>query len=234
MTNVSLLASAVPALVPPFAVAAAAALHRNEVTMNKTMLVDGTWPYVQTPYRRLLGDARPKTKQTTKTPKKTGAPQKTRTMPPGVSLDPALLGVPVALGTLSGTPLGVWTACEWRLVAAPGGTYNVLSAHSGGFLSVAYTGHLVDIFHTDDGSGRQRFAFEQVGSGAYRVRVAGGKGDGLLYLRATAGGLGVGLATANDTSRRATWAIKRLPARQPAPSPAAAAIGPPEIGRAHV
>lgn len=216
MTNVSRLAAASAFAPPTFAIAAAAALHRNELTMNKTMMADGTWPY-----RRLLLGGGAGSKKT--------EPKVKAVMPvPGVSLDPALLGVPVALGTLSGTPLGVWTVCEWRLVAAPGGTYNVMSAKTGGFLSVAFEGHLVDIYHTDDGSGRQRFAFEQVGSGAYRLRVAGGKGDGLLYLRATAGGLGVGLATARDTSPRARWAIKRLPARAPAAAPAAATqIGPP-------
>jgi chitosanase len=214
MTNVSVPSVAVPVFGTSFSVAAAAALHRNELAMNKTMLADAaaasSWPY-----RRLLAQPQKVFLPKTKAPKM---------LPPGVSLDQGLLGVPVALGTLSGTPLGVWTTCEWRLVAAPGGTYNVLSAHTGGFLSVAYAGHLVDIYHTDDGSGRQRFAFEQVGSGAYRLRVAGGKADGLVYLRATAGGLGVGLATANDTSRRAIWAIKRLPPRPSAPP---GSIGPP-------
>lgn len=144
----------------------------------------------------------------------------------GVSLDAGLLGVPVALGTVSGTPLGVWTQCEWRLVAAPGGTYNVLSAATGRYLSVAAVGHLVDVFHTDDGSGRQRFAFEAVGPGRYRIRVAGGKHDGLKYLRAANGGFSVGLATARDTSPRAVWRIRRLPDRTPSP-PAGQQLGPP-------
>lgn len=192
--------------------AAAAALERNQAAMNRTMAADGTW---QAPRRLLLGRAAAAKSLARHNMAAVG----------GVSLDAGLLGVPVALGTVSGTPLGVWTQCEWRLVAAPGGTYNVMSAETGRYLSVAAVGHLVDIFHTDDGSGRQRFAFEAVGPGRYRVRVAGGKADGLVYLRAAAGGFSVGLATARDTSPRATWVVKRLPDRTPAPAPAA--LGPP-------
>ena len=143
--------------------------------------------------------------------------QKMTTTQDGVTLDAHALGGAVQLGTVSGTPLGVWGSCEWQLLAAPGGTYNIRSTSSGKFLSVAADGHQVDVWPTDDGSGRQRFVFVQAGQGQYRIRVANGKSDGLRWLRATSGGLGVGLATARDTSTRAQWLIKRLPPKSPPP-----------------
>ena len=143
--------------------------------------------------------------------------QKMTTTQDGVTLDAHALGGAVQLGTVSGTPLGVWGSCEWQLLAAPGGTYNIRSTSSGKFLSVAADGHQVDVWPTDDGSGRQRFVFVQAGHAQYRIRVANGKSDGLRWLRATSGGLGVGLATARDTSTRAQWLIKRLPPKSPPP-----------------
>lgn len=134
----------------------------------------------------------------------------------GVTLNAHDLGGAVQMGTVSGTALGVWGSCEWQLLAAPGGTYNIRSTSSGRFLSVAADGHQVETSPTDDGSGRQRFVFVQTGPGQYRIRVANGKSDGLRWLRATSGGFGVGLATARDTSTRALWMIKRL---QPKSSP---------------
>jgi chitosanase len=136
----------------------------------------------------------------------------------GVTLDAHVLGGAVQMGTVSGTALGVWGSCEWQLLAAPGGTYNIRSTTSGRFLSVAIEGHQVDTWPTDDGSGRQRFVFVQTGPGQYRIRVAHGKSDGLTWLRATSGGFGVGLATARDTSTRAQWMIKRVPPKSPPPS----------------
>ena len=145
------------------------------------------------------------------------------TRPSGVTLDAHALGGAVQLGTVSGTPLGVWGSCEWQLLAAPGGTYNIRSTSSGKFLSVAADGHQVDAWPTDDGSGRQRFVFVPVGPNTYRIRVWGGKSDGLVWLRATTGGFGVGLATARDTSTRTQWLIKRLP---PKTTPATATTTP--------
>ena len=121
--------------------------------------------------------------------------------------DPALLGRAVTIrpvlvqGVLScsdcgGNVVDIWPADDgsgrqrWVLVDtdAPG-EYNIVvyggrecEASTCWYVGAAAEGKAVGLYPGDDGSGRQRWSFRQVGDATYAVRLAGGKKDDKVYL----------------------------------------------------
>lgn len=114
----------------------------------------------------------------------------------GNSLAPSLLGAEVLLRPKTGHVfLGREERAvdadpkkhEWLIRAVEGavGEYNILVANDDGgyrYLSVPVEGKDVDLWSADDGSGRQRWIFKQVGDTQYVIRLAGGKRDDRVYL----------------------------------------------------
>lgn len=110
----------------------------------------------------------------------------------GTSLDRGILGVDVRLRSMAAEVFlarakGRAVDAEeqpdsWviRPVRDAPGEYNVMLNDQ--FLSVPAEGREVDLWHEDDGSGRQRWVFRQVGDTKYIIRVAGGKRDDRVYL----------------------------------------------------
>jgi hypothetical protein len=127
----------------------------------------------------------------------------------GVSLDPAMLGIPLHVRPKAHRGFLSCTECDasfvkvnrrddasgrqrWvvRPVQDAPGEYNVLV--SGGrpcvdrgdawYLSVPMNGSYADVWYRDDASGRQRWVFDQLADNTYSLRVAGGKADTDVYL----------------------------------------------------
>ncbi|HEY9697856.1 MAG TPA: CAP domain-containing protein [Trichocoleus sp.] len=77
-------------------------------------------------------------------------------------------------------------------------------------LSCTSDGTKVDLYHTDDGSGRQQWLFEDIGNGKYRIRVAGGISNSRRYLSCTSDGTKVDLYHTDDNSGRQQWLFEDI------------------------
>ena len=75
------------------------------------------------------------------------------------------------------------------------------------FLSCTADGGIVDLYSTDDNSGRQKWVFEPTGYGDYRIVVSNGVYSGRRYLSCTPDGARVDLWTIDDGSGRQRWVV---------------------------
>jgi len=116
----------------------------------------------------------------------------------GTSLDKSMLGLAVHLQSVSSsTFLTATPGCDitatkndfagWEIqgVRDAPGEYNILVAAATNeykYLSSPREGPDVDLYYKDDGSGRQRWTFQQAGDSVYVITLAGGKQDDKVYL----------------------------------------------------
>ncbi len=110
----------------------------------------------------------------------------------GTSLHRAVTGVGVLIRSASKggaflTRGDGKNAPQWviREVDGSQGEYSILVAGDDGgrkFLSAMPEGRDVELRNEDDGSGRQRWVFREVGDAQYTIRLAGGKRDERVYL----------------------------------------------------
>jgi hypothetical protein len=77
------------------------------------------------------------------------------------------------------------------------------------FLSAYPAGPDVNMWHADDGSGRQRWVFTQVGDARYHIRLGGGKADDKVYLGAADDNASVKLYA--KPSSRTVWTLGVIP-----------------------
>jgi hypothetical protein len=92
----------------------------------------------------------------------------------------------------------------WKFVALADGTYAIQPATGATFLSTTSDGTKVDLYTTDDGSGRQRWRLVPRGDGTYTLEISGGAGE-RKYLSASSDGSRVDLWTSDDDSGRQRW-----------------------------
>lgn len=76
------------------------------------------------------------------------------------------------------------------------------------YLSCTPDGLKVDLWHEDDGSGRQQWTFNKIGTQLYQITVAGGIDGDRRYLSCTPDGLTVDLWSADDASGRQQWLLQ--------------------------
>ena len=65
----------------------------------------------------------------------------------------------------------------------------------------------MDLFTTDDNSGRQKWHLEHTGQGSYRIIISGGVHTGRRFLSCTEDGSKVDLYTVDDGSGRQRWIV---------------------------
>lgn len=119
---------------------------------------------------------------------------------------------------------------EWTIrpaANADNGEYNILlsSADCGAssFLSAPAEGSEVDLWDRDDGSGRQRWVFRQVGDSTFVIRLAGGKKNDKMFLGVREDGAGGLRLFAEEKGRQTRWEIARAPTTTTAAPPTATA-----------
>lgn len=98
---------------------------------------------------------------------------------------------------------------QWDVRAVEGvpDEYNIVAVGCDMYLSVPVEGPEVDLWHVDDGSGRQRWKFHQVGDDEYAIRVVGGKGDTRVFLGTDDSGDKIKLYASED-NEKARWTLK--------------------------
>jgi len=93
-----------------------------------------------------------------------------------------------------------------------GPIYNIIVSggveNSRRYLSCTADGSKVDLWHEDDNSGRQKWAFNEVGSQLYQITVAAGVEGNRRYLSCTPDGLTVDLWSVDDASGRQQWYLQ--------------------------
>lgn len=77
-------------------------------------------------------------------------------------------------------------------------------------LSTSKDGTVVDLWNSDDGSGRQKWDISLVAgfTDVYNIKVSGGTTDGRVYLSCTKDGSKVDLWTKDDGSGRQRWQLQ--------------------------
>lgn len=78
------------------------------------------------------------------------------------------------------------------------------------FLSTTDIGHLVDLHHEDDASGRQRWIIEDIGNGYFSFKVYSGITNNKKYLSSSSTGALVDLHHEIDLSGRQQWSLNPL------------------------
>lgn len=154
----------------------------------------------------------------------------------GVSLDSSYIGISLSLRPASSALYLSCSDCESRTVQgyhkddASGrqrwlvrpvrdspGEYNILvsggrawcSNSDGWYLSAPAEGRDVDLWYRDDGSGRQRWVFRQVGDSMYTLRLAGGRADDAVFLGIEGNGTRVKLFD-SDKASRCQWQLSAV------------------------
>lgn len=154
----------------------------------------------------------------------------------GTSLDRGLVSVPLVLRPVAAAGKGylscadctsdvvdVWHVDDgsgrqrWIMYEVPQapGEYNIMvyagRACDAGcwYLSAHEDGRTVNMWPVDDGSGRQRWVFRQMGDSRYQIRLAGGKADDKVFLGIGDDGKQVRLFSKDNS--RSLWDMDVVP-----------------------
>lgn len=95
---------------------------------------------------------------------------------------------------------------EYNILVSGGREWCVNS--DGWYLSAAAEGRDVDLWYRDDGSGRQRWVFRQVGDSKYTLRLAGGRTDDAVFLGIEGNGTRVKLFDSDKS--RCHWQLSAV------------------------
>ncbi|MGQ7853803.1 ETX/MTX2 family pore-forming toxin [Pedobacter sp. WC2501] len=117
-------------------------------------------------------------------------------------------GKPIGSMTTNSTSLSTsdldWTGIPLNIIIDRGVTTNKK------FLSSTDIGHLVDLYHEDDASGRQRWILEDTGDGYFSFKVYGGITNNKKFLSALSTGTLIDLYHEIDLSGRQKWSLYPL------------------------